>query len=113
MPQTHMDGDFFDRSRKAQFDWERMKQRAALAKKNKLSAITMGAADENPLAKWDAEGMTVRKFQDDEQDVLRISVGGGVDGEDIDYCTYRGNRQRCLNLLYQACRALESRPDAQ
>lgn len=47
---------------------------------------------------------------DDEQGILRISVGGGVQTVDVNYCVYRGDLAKCLHLLRMAICALEECP---
>lgn len=66
------------------------------------------AAGDPPLAEWSHRGMNVERLPDDEQRILRISIGGGdhlpING---DYCVFRGDRLACLRLLRKAVEAVE------
>jgi hypothetical protein len=84
-----------------------LEARALESRQRGWSRITTGYPGEEPLRQWGHAGIDVRKMPDDPQGILRISVGGGVEGMDIDYCTYRGDRMECIALLHRALRALE------
>lgn len=103
--QTHDDRDF-------RREWmERLQQRAASMVRNKQSEITAGKQDEQPLAEWKAHGVGVRHMPDDEQGILRISVGGGEDLPiSLNYCVFRGSIGQCIDLMHKAIRALREAP---
>ena len=97
--QTHDDRDF----------WERLEERARKTVLEAASKITTGTPDEPVLAAWEAYGIYVERRPDDEQGILRVSVGGGVSLElkkNIDYCVFRGDPTRCAHMLEQAALAL-------
>ena len=74
------------------------------------SHITAGKPGEKPLAEHMAVNeMFVSQLADDEQGVLRISIGGGilhVRGQG-NYCVFRGDRVKCRFLLQMAIAALD------
>ncbi len=90
------------------FDFKRLEERARSMEADGLSKITAGFLGEPELAKWFHEGIHVIKRPDDEQGILRVSCGGGIRGVDMNYCTFRGNRKKCIDLLRHVIEALES-----
>jgi hypothetical protein len=75
------------------------------------SRITNPEEGEKALAEWEAQGVYVRQLPDDQQGILRISIGGGkTPAGDMAYCVFRGNRHECIALLRKALRALEKVP---
>lgn len=88
---------------------KRLEERAAEMVRDKKSEITAGRNDEQTLAEWNFRGIGVRQLPDDEQGILRISIGGDVN-VNINYCVFRGNRQACINLLRDALVALQQKP---
>lgn len=101
MAQTHMDDD-------AQNEWfQRLNERADEAVAKGLSKIASEGFD-TPLARYKAHGVDVRQLEDDEQGILRISVGGADLPHPFIYCTFRGPRQQCALLLRAALAALET-----
>lgn len=104
--QTHPD---YDAERITPF-LDRLKIRAddAMAKGN--SQITTGEPGEKPIDEWKHGKIHVTKMPEDEQGILRMSVGGGTEGLvrklDINYCVFRGDRTQCAYMLEQAAKAL-------
>lgn len=97
--QTHDDMDF---------DMRRLEERASRMAREGLSQITSGKRGEQALAKYDAQGVHVVKMPDDEQGILRISIGGGIPNVNVNYCTYRGDKQRCIEMIEKALGALKA-----
>ena len=106
--QTHMDQDV-PADTLNQFD--RLKERAKTGRKHRLADITAGKPGEKALAEWEHDGLQVRQMPDDEQGILRISVGGGVSWANIEYCVFRGDRTQCAYRLEQAAKALRNKPE--
>lgn len=100
--ETHQDRDFFDR----------LEERAGIAKLLGEGRITAGAPSEPVLAKWDHGQITIIQRPEDPQAILRISVGGGDRSPQntVNYCVFRGNRTACAYLLEQAAKALREKP---
>lgn len=88
---------------------ERLKKRAEQAQKAKASIITTG---DEPLASWQgSNGVHINHLPDDEQGVLRISIGGGDHlPVTLNYCTIRGDLGQCIKLLEMARLALKEAP---
>lgn len=86
----------------------RLKQRAEQDKDR--SKITAGSNDEEPLAKWRDGDIHVRHMPDDEQGILRISIGGGNTPVPLNYCVIRGGVGQCIELLEKAIKALKAAP---
>lgn len=113
--QTHNDSDFRIREQlqsaeKKKF-LDELEERAAKLRSLGASQITGGTDGEPVLAEWQAQnGMYCVRRPDDEQGILRISVGGGVQTVDVNYCVYRGDLAKCLHLLRMAICALEECP---
>lgn len=102
--QTH-----YDQSHRSQFLAE-LQGRADKAQQAGVSKI---ASEGEPLAVWKAEnGMYVQHMPDDEQGILRISVGGGDHlPVTLNYCTIRGKVGECIKLLGMAIEALRQCPE--
>ena len=104
--QTHSDEDF-DSS-----DFMRqLAGRAAKMMKDKASEITAGKDGETPLAVWKSHTVHCKHLPPDEQNILRISVGGGDDltqSLEMNYCVIRGDRGKCIELLRKALKALRA-----
>ena len=98
--QTHEDRDFY----------ERLEQRAAEAVKHDMSRITGGMSGEPELAAWESHGIHAIQRPNDEQGILRISIGGGVPGHDINYLVFRGPADLCESLMLRALQAIRARP---
>lgn len=96
--QTHEDRDFIDR----------LHRRAASMMRNGASEITAGRADEVALLEYKSHGVHVRQLPPDEQGILRISIGGGIEKLDCNYCVFRGDRAKCVFLLRAALNAMEA-----
>ena len=86
----------------------RLKERADECMKHQMADITAGTPGEEIVDEWRHGRLTVTHRPDDEQGILRISIGGGAQlaKYDGDYCVFRGNRTACAYLLEQAAKAL-------
>lgn len=103
--QTHEETDFTDRF------MSRLQERADKAKQEGGGQITAGKPGEAVLAEWKHGGMSCRHLPDDEQGILRISVGGTPSsGVPFEYCTIRGSVGECIKLLERAIAALRKAP---
>ena len=108
MGQSHLDSDA-QQGMSPEF-LERLKQRAEAIRQAELSQIASGATDERPLAEWRHKTIHIHELPEDEQGILRVSTGGGIIGVDMNYCTFRGDRLRCANLLEEAAVGLRDGP---
>lgn len=90
--------------------WSRLKGRADRAMRGDMSGIAGGLPDESVLAEWRYKTLSIVERPEDEQKIVRISVGGGVPGADISYCVFRGDRTQCAHLLETAAAALRAGP---
>jgi len=68
------------------------------------SKITSG---DPPLQEWQSNNVHVKQLPDDEQGILRISVGGGQTPVPLDYLVFRGSHGACVDLLRKALKAME------
>ena len=93
----HDAGEFIDKLK------ARAEQMAAAGQ----SKITGGKPGEQRLEEWQAHGVHVRHLPDDEQGILRISVGGGETPVPLNYLVFRGAHSKCVQLLRNALLALE------
>lgn len=85
--------------------------RAELVKAAERSRITGGFDGEEVLDKWESNGIQVVQRPPDTQDILRISVGGGDHlPVSLNYCVFRGDRGKCIDLLRRALKAMETDP---
>jgi hypothetical protein len=105
--QTHQDSDF-------RAEWlDSLKAKADRIAGAGGSTITAGTDDEQPLNQWKRRGIEVRELPADEHGILRISVGGGEDTPvSLNYCVFRGNHAKCVDLLRNALIALQEGPTA-
>lgn len=110
--ESHLDRDYV-RPTETPIDefMGRLGARAADALKTSASVITAGAPGEKALAEWEYGRVQIRQLPEDEQRILRISLGGGIAQAEIDYCVFRGDRTRCAYLLELAAEALRAGPD--
>lgn len=85
-----------------------LEKRASEMKAAGLSQITSGRDGEEAIESYDFKSVHVKKLPDDPDGVLRISIGGGktIEGP-INYCVYRGNKDRCISALKRALLAME------
>lgn len=104
--QTH--DDYQHRINESARFMERLKQRAEQDKGK--SQITAGRDSEEPLFVWTHEEVQVRHMPDDEQGILRISIGGGHTPVPLNYCVIRGDVGQCIELLEKAIAALRAAP---
>jgi len=90
---------------------KRLRERADAAQKAAASTITTGAAGEKSLADWKSNDIHCRLMPNDEQGILRISIGGGENMPvRMNYCTIRGEVGECIALLEKAIVALRNCP---
>ena len=91
----------------------KLQGRAAKAVKDKTSQITTGKPGETPLSRWKgSNGVHVTHMPDDEQGILRISLGGGEElPVTMNYMTIRGGVGQCIDLLEKAIVALKESPE--
>lgn len=106
--QSHRDSD----AESLRSEWmDSLKQEADLCTLQGRSLITGGSHEEKPLNEWKKKGVTVRELPPDEHGILRISVGGGTDTPvALNYCVFRGNHSKCVDLLRKALIALQEGP---
>lgn len=105
--QTH-----YDENHRSEF-MELLRERANLAAKAKAATITAGNGVEQEICSWTGKnGVQCRQLPPDEQDILRISIGGG-EGLPIslDYAVIRGDVGKCITLLQKALAALRECPE--
>lgn len=108
--ETHRDADSPDVLRAREEFLSKLEKRAKKMRRDRASEITAGKDGEEPLLKWKHGDMQVTQLPEDEQKILRISIGGGVDIVCVDYCVFRGDRTRCAYMLEQAAEALRLGP---
>lgn len=92
---------------------ERLQQRADLAERAAASTIAAGASVEEELGAWKASnGIHCRHMPDDEQGILRLSIGGGDHlPAKMNYLVIRGKVGQCIELLEKALVALRECPE--
>lgn len=87
---------------------ERLRERADENERRGLSQIAGGKPEEPVLEEWESNGVHVRHLPDDEQQILRISIGGGgLAAVEHNYCVFRGPHGACVDLLRKVLRAME------
>jgi hypothetical protein len=102
--QTHRDSD-------SNRFMERLIERAKDDRAAGRSNITGGKEGEESIAEWKARGVHVRQLPDDEQGILRISIGGSQDTSfPLNYLVFRGKQSACIELLREALIALQKGP---
>lgn len=92
---------------------DRLRERAENAEKAAASIIAAGNSGERPLIKWKgSNGIHCMKLPEDEQGILRVSIGGGEHlPVTLNYLTYRGDTGQCIALLEKALAALRECPE--
>lgn len=92
---------------------DKLRERADRAEKSGAAVITSGANGEKELGSWKASnGIHCRHMPDDEQGILRISIGGGEDlPVTLNYLVVRGKIGQCISLLEKALVALRECPE--
>jgi len=92
---------------------ERLRERADAAEKAAASTITAGTDAEQELGSWKASnGIHCRHMPDDEQGILRLSIGGGDHlPAKMNYVVVRGKIGQCIELLEKALVALRECPE--
>ena len=89
---------------------DRIQDRAVKMRQADLSRITGGAPNEEALAEWHGvNGVHVKRLPDDEQGILRISIGGGIQEINVNYLVFRGDPHKCMYLLRAALAAMEEK----
>ncbi len=108
--QSHRDSDHgsVDKLLEREAFLKRLRERADEMVERKLSVITGGDEDEKVVREWRHGDVNVRQFPDDEQSILRISVGGSRDPVQLAYCVYRGSHGKCVKLLRRVLEAMEN-----
>jgi hypothetical protein len=99
--QTHPDRDLTPEFMK------RLMERADEMVDARLSEITAGKRGESALLHFTRNDVEVTQRPDDEQKILRISIGGLWQVPNTTYCVIRGDRQQCVDLLKKALKALD------
>lgn len=85
---------------------ERLRERAE--QMDGKSKIAAGAPDEKPVAEWRHKNVDVKHLPNDEQDILRVSVGGIIASTPrFIYCSFRGPVGQCIAALEQAIEAMK------
>ncbi len=84
--------------------------RAEKIRAAKGSEITGGKEGELILEEWQRHGIYIRHLPDDEQGILRISIGGGNTPVPLNYLVFRGSHSKCVDLLRKALLALADGP---
>ena len=87
-----------------------LKERAAEMESSGQSTIAAGEPGDAAIAEWQYGTVTVRHMPEDQRGVLRISIGGGPTPVNVDYCTFRGDREACISLLSKALNAMMKGP---
>jgi len=88
-----------------------LQARAELSKSLGRAEITAGAPEEEPLETWKDGTFHVRQLPNDQQGILRISIGGGDHlPVQLNYAVFRGDHEACVTLLERALEALRARP---
>lgn len=92
---------------------ERLRERAEIAERAAASTIAGGTNLEQELGSWKASnGVHCRHMPDDEQGILRLSIGGGDHlPAKMNYVVVRGKIGRCIELLEKALVALRECPE--
>lgn len=103
--QTHNDSDF--RKSDLQSMLSNLKQEADKMTAEGSNQITAGKPGELSEFEFNHKGFRVKKLPDDENGVLRISIGGVPSDLDFNYCVIRGDRDQCIELLRKALKALK------
>jgi len=78
------------------------------ARADQLEGKAKVASDGPTLQRWQSNNVDVAKLSDDEQGILRISIGGGQTPVPLNYLRFRGDHGACVDLLRKALKALET-----
>lgn len=106
--QSHLDDDF----RRDMF-MGRLEERAKEIHEQGRSQITGGREGEEAIAEWQRRGIHVKQLPEDEQGILRISIGGGTETPvELNYCVFRGKHSKCVDLLRKALVAMQEGPES-
>lgn len=101
MAQSHS-----DLSHESQKFMEKLTIRANEMTEKRLSEIAGGKESEQELGNWLIDGIGIIHRPEDEQNILRISIGGGNTPLPLNYCTFRGDLGACIDLLEKVISAL-------
>ena len=63
----------------------------------------------NVIRKWKHNHIEVSEKEPDPQGVLRISIGGRPDIRNSEYCSFRGDQSKCIDLLERALKSLKAK----
>lgn len=108
--QTHEDYQHHQDRQISEF-MKRLRERADEGAANRTSEITTGKPGEVPQAIWKSHGVHCVHLPDDEQGIVRISIGGGNDTPvKLNYCNFRGSVGQCIALMERAIKALRAAP---
>src|SRR3972149_5005249 len=89
----------------------RLGERADNIRSDGRSQITGGSDGDASVAEWERRGVHVRQLPDDEQGILRISIGGGNETPvPLNYCVFSGKHSKVVDLLRKALVALQEGP---
>ena len=92
---------------------ERLRQRAEVAEKAAASTITAGTDSEQELGSWKASnGIHCRHMPDDEQGILRLSIGGGDNlPAKLNYVVFRRRIGQCIEMVEKSIVSLRECPE--
>lgn len=100
MGQSHSDADA---------EWfKKLVEKSQEMQQAGTSKIAGGRLGEDSLNEWKSHGVSVRQLPNDELGVLRISIGGGDTPIPLNYCVFRGDHSKCVDLLRSALKAMEN-----
>jgi hypothetical protein len=60
--------------------------------------------------RWRANGVECVHLPNDEQGILRVSIGGGHPKVNLNYCNFRGDVGQVIELVEKALSALKECP---
>lgn len=109
--QSHLDSDSPQR-REFRKKWlDELANRAEKIREQERSTITGGRDGEPVISEWTHNGIGIRQLPSDDMGILRISIGGGNDTPVVvNYCVFRGDHGKCVDLLRRALAAMEEGP---
>ena len=99
---SHMDTDHRESERKRVLKQLRLKSEL-------LSELGKNRHNnQRVLEQWTHDRIRVQMLPEDEQGVLRVSIGGHPEIKPSEYCNFRGDQGRCIALLERALKAMKS-----
>jgi hypothetical protein len=81
---------------------KRLEERAKKVQEDEASQITTGKPGEEVIQTFEVGNIQFVQLPDDEQGIVRISVGGGDHlnlSRPINYCNFRGDPGKVIKLL--------------